>query len=174
MRARRRLVIGATYHVVARANRREFILSEQKVKELFLVTLSRARRKFAFEVVSLCVMENHFHLVIRPGKNESLSLIMQWLLSVFAINFNRRKQLHGHVWYDRFKSNVIGSLRQYQNTLRYIANNPVRAGIVCDSRHYAYSAERLSRDGPPGIVDPPSLLIKLLFPELGRLSLASS
>ncbi len=52
-------------------------------------------------------MGNHFHLIIRPQKNENLSRIMQWILSVFALKFNRLFTYSGHVWYDRFTSKII-------------------------------------------------------------------
>jgi putative transposase len=157
MRSRRKIVAGASYHVIARANRSEFILGADGVKYLFLQVLKQAKRRFAFTVMNLCIMDNHVHLIIRPARGASLSKIMQWVLSVFAIRYNRSRGLHGHVWYDRFKSHVIVSLRQFQRTFDYITENPVRAGIVETSSAYRFTGISLARDGPRGIIElPPS------------------
>jgi len=32
---------------------------------------------------------------------------MQWILGVFAQKYHRTFDLHGHVWYDRFRSKII-------------------------------------------------------------------
>ena len=164
MRKTRRLVDGARYHVVARANRREFILESDRIKDMFLAVISRARRRFRFSVDTLCIMDNHIHLLLRPGDGESLSRIMQWILSVFAVRFNRLFELQGHVWYDRFKSVVIGGLRQFAHAYSYITENPVTAGMVSRARDYAYGSAGIRRGGVKGILGPPGLLVRLLFP----------
>lgn len=165
MRQPRRIVQGATYHVMARANRREYILSSAVVKAMFIAILVRARSKFDFTVVNICIMENHFHLMIRPGNEESLSCIMQWILSCFAKRFNRHYGIQGHVWYDRFKSFVVGSLRQFQRTFAYISENPVRAGLAETAGEYKYNGLSFIRDGPRHVVDPPADVVRLLFPD---------
>ncbi len=157
---------------MARANRREYILASSIVKAMFIGILIRARSKFDFTVVNICIMENHFHLMIRPGKEESLSRIMQWILSCFALRFNRHYGIHGHVWYDRFKSFVIGSLRQFQRTFAYISENPVRAGLAATAGEYKYNGLSLIRDGPWRVVDPPTEVVRLLFPDFTSPQLA--
>ncbi len=164
MRRTRKLQRGASYHVVARANRQEFILASDTVKQLFLKTLLGAKKRYRFEVITLCVMSNHVHLMLRPGPDESLSRIMQWMLSVFAIRFNSYFGIHGHVWYDRFKSKVIESLRQFVATFRYILENPVRAGIVEKPTDYRYGDYGFARDGPAGLIDREAAALNMSLP----------
>lgn len=166
MRKPRFLVEGAEYHVVARANRREFILNTPQMKGLFLNIVHRAKRKYSFTVRNFCIMSNHIHFLIRPGTGESLSRIMQWILSVFASTFNRISGYIGHVWYDRFKSVVIGTLRQFVAAFAYITDNPVKAGIVRRAIDYRHVGIRHIRDGDHSIVEPPDDLIALLFPSV--------
>ena len=71
---------------------------------------------------------------------------MQWILSVFAIWFNKKFGLIGHVWYDRFKSKIIRSYRQYLATFLYIANNPVSADIVKKATDYKYNVNMGTED----------------------------
>jgi putative transposase len=173
MRKPRKLTPGARYHVVARANRREFIFSSDRIKELFLDVVRRAKKKYAFSVHNFCIMSNHIHFLIHPGPGESLSRIMQWILSVFASTFNRIFGYNGHVWYDRFKSVVIGTLRQYIATFQYIVANPVRAGIVSDPMNYQHTGIRHIRDGDYSVINPPDQLSHLLFPAVTTLVIAS-
>lgn len=171
MRKPRIIRRGATYHVVARANRQEFIFHRAIIKQLFLETVSDARGKYSFHITNMCIMSNHVHLVIRPEKAASLSRIMQWILGVFAMRYNRELGLKGHVWYDRFKSKVVESLRQFLATFLYVCDNPLRAGLVDEGQEYRYCGRRLMRDGPVGAIDSPSLTLQMLIPGHSRLLL---
>ncbi|MDA3949601.1 MAG: transposase [Spirochaeta sp.] len=166
MRKPRSLVAGAEYHVVARSNRREFIFSTPQMKGLMLDIVQRAKQKYSFTIRNFCIMGNHVHFLIRPGEGVSLSRIMQWILSVFASTYNRIFGYLGHVWHDRFKSVVIGSLRQFIATFAYITDNPVKAGIVRRAIDYRYNGVRHIRDVDWSVVEPPDDLVRLLFPHV--------
>lgn len=172
MRQPRKLIPGVTYHVVARANRHEFIFNNEQMKSLFLDVVRRARTKYSFTLRNFCIMSNHIHFLIQPGKGESLSRIMQWILSVFAIAFNRTYGYNGHVWYDRFKSVVIGTLRQFIAAFEYIATNPVKAGMATDAMKYRYNGVRHIRDGDRSVVAPADRVVQLLFPGITAIRLA--
>jgi putative transposase len=121
---------GATYHVTARANRQEMIFYCEAMKALFLATIKRAKKKYRFQVHNFCIMGNHIHLIIRPEEGESLSLIMQWILSVFAMAWNRKHHTTGHVWGERFFSKILNSRGEYLKTFRYVTDNPAEAQLT--------------------------------------------
>ncbi len=158
MRRKREIILESYYHVTARANRNEFILENNENKKLFISVLRRARKKYKFEVRNFCIMGNHIHIMIKPRENESLSIIMQWILSVFAVLYNKKYNYHGHVWYDRFKSKLIKSYQQYLNVYRYIMNNPVKAGMVEKAAEYYFSGINFIRLKLFDIIDPPNVL----------------
>jgi putative transposase len=110
MRKPRELRAGARYHVTARANRKEMILDRGAMKELFLSVVRRAKLKYDFRIENFCIMGDHFHLIIQPGRGESLAAIMRWILSVFAMTYDRVQGLTGHIWGCRFFSRIIESL----------------------------------------------------------------
>jgi REP element-mobilizing transposase RayT len=138
MRKPRQLREGAKYHVSARANRQEMILRKDAIKDLFLDVVKRAKKKYAFKLENFCVMENHFHLVIQPSIGVSLSVIMRWIMSVFAMTWNRRHGLNGHVWGERFFSRIIQTLADFLQVLEYIDLNPVAGGLVRDPAHWRF------------------------------------
>lgn len=111
-------------------------------------------------------MDNHIHLLIKPGKGENLSKIMQWILSVFAKRYNKHFNLKGHVWYDRFKSKIIESFQQLISTFEYICNNPVKAEMVESAEEYLYGALWFIRHRLFDLVEPPDLSIKMALTDL--------
>jgi putative transposase len=156
---------------VARANRGEFILDQPVMKEVLLATIERAKTKHAFSIENFCIMNNHIHFILTPRRGSNLSRIMQWILSVFAVRFNRIYGYKGHVWYDRFKSKVIDDLRKFLAVFHYIDQNPVKARLVSHAQYYAYSGLRHTREGRFHILDPPGGLVKLVFPGYTQLAL---
>lgn len=177
MRLPRHLQNDATYHVCAQINRQEMIfqtgdfmpemgslhLRPDAIKELFMKVMKEAREKYEFSIKNFCIMGNHIHLLIKPHKDESLSSIMQWILSVFARRFNIIFNLKGHVWYDRFKSRVIESIEQLINTFLYISNNPIRAGLVNTPLEYLYNGFYHIATNNYMLVDPPDQILESII-----------
>lgn len=153
MRKPRYLVEGARYHVTSRANRKEMILDDSAIKELFLAVVKRAKSKYDFRLENFCIMGNHFHFVIQPGRGESLSSIMQWILSVFAIHYNKRRGLTGHVWGRRFFSTVIPNIKELLEVFEYIDNNPAKASQIEDRREWRWGGLWHDRAGRKDIVE---------------------
>ena len=146
---------GALYHIMARSNRQEFIFEQNSIKELFICVLKKAKKKYRFKIIDFCIMSNHIHLVIQPHPSEDISKIMQWILSMFAVIFNKLHGYKGHVWYDRFKSLIVESLKQLEALLEYIKNNPVKAGLVKKAENYKYCGTTFIKNKVFEIVEPP-------------------
>ncbi len=130
MRKKRLLQHGAVYHVSARINNKEMLLESDQMKKLFEKILIRAKHKFDFCIENFVIMGNHYHLIIRPIKEESLSHIMQWIMSVFAMAVNKKLGRSGHVWGERFYSRILYTLREYIAVSQYIDENPHTAGLI--------------------------------------------
>ena len=163
MRKPRYIQEGATYHVTARTNRGEFILNTDEVKELFSRVVEDAKKIFEVELIQYTIMTNHVHLLIKPKGKTRLSKLMQWILGVFAIRFNKIFGLKGHVWYDRFKSKIITSFGQFVNTFHYISNNPVKAGLCSKAENYIWSGLYELKKGRLRLLDPPAAWLKLII-----------
>jgi len=172
MRKPRELQEGARYHVTARANRKEMLLDSKRSKLLFLNVVKRAKAKYAFRIENFTIMGSHFHFVIVPGRGQSLSSIMQWILSVFAMAYNRIHAYTGHVWGERFFSRIIQGLHDLIAVFEYIDGNPVIAKQVADRRVWRYGGLWHCRSGCHDVVDKDPLWIKLIFPERDILSIA--
>ncbi len=167
MRQPRKIVKDATYHVTARANLQEYILKSKIIKDMLMIVIELAMLKFHFELINFSVMDNHIHLLIKPiGNPKNLSKIMQWILSVFAIRYNKKFHKKGHVWYDRFHSSIIESPEHLKAVFDYISQNPVKAKIAKTIFSYKYSGIYHLMQGNYHLVKKPSALLMRFFPYL--------
>ena len=155
MRKPRQLKKGAKYHVSAKINRDEHIFEPDQIKNLFMIIVKRSKRKYKYSLENFVIMNNHIHFIIKPDENESLSRIMQWILSVFARYYNKIHNLVGHVWRGRFWSKIIDNIKQFIDTFNYISDNPVKAEMVREAQDYRYGGLYYILKGIFDIVDRP-------------------
>jgi putative transposase len=130
---------GLIYHVINRGNNRQRVFSKRADFEAFLKTLAELKERKPFELYGYCLLDNHFHLLIRPI-GASISRIMQSLLVSHTQRYHRNHHSGGHVWQGRFKSPVIQDDQHLLTVLRYIEANPLRAKIVKRAENYPWSS----------------------------------
>jgi putative transposase len=96
-----------------------------------LTTLGEACAKTGWQVHALCLMPNHFHLVVETPQ-ANLVAGMKWFLGAYTGRFNRRHKLLGHLFSGRYKALVVdGSGTGYLQTVcDYVHLNPARAKLV--------------------------------------------
>jgi REP element-mobilizing transposase RayT len=140
MRKPRIFIKGAIYHITHRINNSLFYLKHKDMKEMMYRIVLKAQEKYNFELLNFCIMENHVHFLLKPiGKDvDELARICQWIFSGFARKYNNLHGTCGHVWYDRYKSKIINDLQYLENVMRYICENPVRAGLIKNPLDYQY------------------------------------
>lgn len=132
-------------------------MAASSMKELFLSVIERAKKKYSFAVENFCILGNHFHLILQPLGGASLSVIMQWIMSVFAMAWNKIHGLTGHVWGSRFFSRVLANFHQYQVAFAYVSNNPVQAGLVQHAEDWPFGGPWHFRRRLFSILDRPDL-----------------
>ncbi len=145
---------GLIYHVINRGNNRQPVFLKKGDFEAFLKALVELKQRKPFALYGYCLLNNHFHLLIRPVEG-SISRIMQSLLVSHTQRYHRHHRSGGHVWQGRFKSPVIQNDEHLLTVLRYIEANPLRAGIVNRAEDYPWSSYRLHGLGKLNeLVDP--------------------
>lgn len=143
---------GAIQHVTARSNHGTPLFGDPAEYQLFLQLLWRTTREFGWSCLSYCLMPNHFHLLVRHEQS-NLSAGMQKLGLTYARLYNDRRGRYGHVFQGRFASSPVVDGSHLYATLRYIALNPVRAGLCADPAAFPWSAHRALME-----LDPPRLV----------------
>ncbi len=120
---------GTLHHVMGRGIEGTKIFRKGADREDFLSRLGELCREGSLATYAWTLMENHFHLLVRTGR-QSLSKSMRKLLTGYVINFNRRYKRHGHLFQNRYKSIVCEDDPYLLELTRYIHLNPIRAGVV--------------------------------------------
>lgn len=133
---------GLIYHVINRGNNRQAVFRKAADFQAFLAALSDLKERKPFDLFGYCLLNNHFHLLIRPQET-SISRIVQSLLVSHTQRYHKHHRSGGHVWQGRFKSPVIQNDEHLLTVLRYIEANPLRAGIVTDAADYRWSSYRV-------------------------------
>lgn len=150
------------YHVVLRGNGRQVIFEDDRDRRDFLEGLREHSAASGVRVIAWCLMDNHVHLIVEDGE-EALSEMLQRLSGEYAQRFNRRSGHAGHVFESRFKSHAIEDDGYLLQAVRYVHNNPAKAGI-CATDDYAWSSygEYLGRRRAYGdVVAATSLVLEL-------------
>ena len=135
---------GAIYHVMNRGDRREAIFRDDADRKRFLETLGEACAKTDWQVHALCLMGNHFHLVVETPKG-NLVAGMKWFLGTYTARFNRRHKLFGHLFSGRYKALVVDATSPgyFRTVCEYVHLNPVRAKLLTleqTLRNYVWSS----------------------------------
>lgn len=122
---------GAIYHVMNRGDRQEPIFKDDADRRRFLDTLGEACGKAGWRAHALCLMPNHFHLVVETPRGD-LVAGMKWFLGTYTSRFNRRHKVVGHLFSGRYKALIVdGSENGYLKTVcDYVHLNPARAGLL--------------------------------------------
>ena len=130
-------VLSATgyYHVIIRGNNKEYLFEKNEAKIYFMKALKKVEAEGLLDLAAWCIMDNHVHLVIKT-EPEDLAIAFKRINIKFAMYYNRKYKMVGHVFQDRFKSEVIESDEYLMNVIRYVHNNPVKARITDEPSNY--------------------------------------
>lgn len=118
-----------------------------------------------------CLMPNHVHLLVRE-QSGGISDAIKSISVSYAYYFNKKYEHLGHLFQDRFRSEVVNDWDYFLTLMRYIHQNPVAGGLVRDVRHYRWSSWR--EYDPEMVCDVPmcatkSVFTKISFPALEEL-----
>ena len=132
-------VAGGVYHVVSRGNRKQPIFCDDADYLRFLELLAAVVSRLGWRCHAYCLMPNHFHLVVETPQ-PNISTGIQWLNGHYAQWFNRRHGLSGHLFQGRFHGRLVESTYHLLELVRYLALNPVRAGLCQDASGWRWSS----------------------------------
>ena len=143
---------GIAYHVMNRASGDLDLFAKDPDYAAFERVLAEALdREPAARLCAYCLMPNHFHLVLWPKSDGTLSRFMQWLTMTHAARWHahRRTGGRGHLYQSRFKSFPIQRDDHFLSVCRYVERNPLRANKVERAQDWPWSSMR-ARSAPDG------------------------
>ncbi len=127
------------YHIMMRGINRQIIFNEDDDYHRFLQALNHYKEISGYQIYAYCLMNNHIHLLIKV-EYEPLAQIMRRICGKFVYWYNKKYDRTGYLFQDRFKSEPVESDPYLLTVIRYIHQNPLKAGLVEKLEHYPWSS----------------------------------
>ena len=131
---------------------RQVIFEDDGDRRYFISVLGECKKVSGFKLHAFCLMANHVHLLIEPAE-ESLEIIFKRIGSRYATWYNRKYQRVGHLFQDRFRSENVETDSYYLTVLRYILQNPMKAGMESRPGSYRWSSYLAYEQGSGSLTD---------------------
>lgn len=128
------------YHIINRGNMRMQVFDDMEDYEYFLELLEKASKREKVEVHAYCLMPNHFHLLLIPKESNSLSKLMQWVMTSHVRYYHKKNKTSGHIWQGRYKSFIVEKENYYMTLIRYIEANALRAKLIKKAQDWKYGS----------------------------------
>ena len=90
-------------------------------------TVATYKQKSNIKVYGYCLMSNHIHLLM---KDEDLAITMRKICASYVYRYNWKYKRSGHLYQDRFKSEVVENDSYFLTVLRYIHQKPLKTEIT--------------------------------------------
>ena len=89
-----------------------------------------------YHLAAAMVMPDHVHLLLRPAPGVSLECISKGIKGPAARTINKRRGTKGRLWQDERWDRIVRDQEEFEEKLRYMFGNPVKAGLVDDPSQY--------------------------------------
>ncbi len=130
---------GAVYHITSRGNEKKAVYRDDQDRKNFLSMLYGVNKRYNWICHAYCLMDNHYHLLIEtPDGN--LSIGMRQLNGIYTQVFNNRHERTGHLFQGRYKAILVQKDSHLLEVCRYVALNPVRAGMINAPENWTWSS----------------------------------
>jgi len=138
-RIARSKIIAPYYHIMSQGINKSCIFEANEDKLYFIKQMNFYKREFNISIDSYCIMTNHYHILINNKNIEDITKFMHTINTKYASYYNNKYKRVGYVFRDRYKSQPILDECYYNNCVKYIFNNPVKAGLCREPFDYEYS-----------------------------------
>jgi putative transposase len=131
------------HHVVSRGNNKQTIYLSDADRRAFMTILDWVARKYRWDILTYCLMRNHYHLVLKIAE-ASLGRGMCELNGVYALYFNGQHGRINHLFGRRYWSELTETEAHLKNAIRYVLQNPRRAGARGSLESHPWTSYRAS------------------------------
>ena len=131
---------------------RQNIFEEDEDRLCFMKILDHCKEISGFKLYAFVLMSNHVHLLIEPS-GEALNVVFTRIETRYAMWFNRKYQRTGYLFQNRFQSEAVETEQYFMTVLRYILQNPMKAGMENRPGSYRWSSYLAYEKGKGAVTD---------------------
>lgn len=123
------------YHIILRGINKQRIFEDNEDNRKFLETIKTHQETSEYQIYAYCLMSNHVHLLMKEG-NENLGMAFRRIGASYVYWYNWKYNRRGHLFQDRYRSEAVETDEYFLTVLRYIHQNPIKAGITKEIHSY--------------------------------------
>ncbi|PIQ59832.1 MAG: hypothetical protein COW00_09375 [Bdellovibrio sp. CG12_big_fil_rev_8_21_14_0_65_39_13] len=127
------------YHIYNRSNNKDwFQIPLNQVWDICRESLLMASDKFNFQLHAFVLMGNHYHMLATfPDSN--IDKVMYEFGRNFSMKLRNRSGRINRMFGDRYKWSIVQQQSYLSNVVKYVYQNPLRAGLCARCEDYNYS-----------------------------------
>jgi putative transposase len=129
-----------TYALTCCLDRRRRLFADPDLCRALIDLWAEARERGDIVLHGYVIMPDHYHVLATLTEAPSISNVVRRAHSTFARMVRSRLVVDGRVWQRRFWDHVIRDDEDWRTKLRYLHDNPVRAGLVEYATDYPWSS----------------------------------
>lgn len=139
MRKRRKFYNGSINHIYQKSADGNNLFYDYEDFLVFYTILSVCARSSDIKPLMLCIMYNHFHLMICTMTIQELSEFMDRVTSWYVMEFNYSIGRKGKLLKKNFGSAPKWNEKSVRTTINYIGNNPVEKHLCEAAEDYRWN-----------------------------------
>jgi len=120
---------GAVYHVILKGLENESIFQGVADRRAWEVLVEEGADRFGHKILAYCWAKDHVQMALQVS-DAPLSKVMQNLSFRYTRYFNKAHSRQGPLFHGRYKAILIDPDVYLNDLVRYVHNNPVRAGVA--------------------------------------------
>ena len=131
--------LGASFfHIMVQGINKEQIFNTKDNKTKYCDLIYKNNKEI--NIIAYCMMDNHAHMLIYTKDILNIKEWMKKTNTSYARYYNSKNNRVGYVFRDRYKLQNIKNIKHLYLCIRYIHNNPVKAGICKEMVDYNFSS----------------------------------
>ena len=138
-----RAFVEGIHHLSSHGSDTRYLFLTGEERTTFLGRLALVVERFDLRLIAYALLGNHYHAVIAtPGGR--ISAALQQLHTWYSRTHNRRHKRTAHLFRAHFFAREVSSDEDLLGACRYVANNPVEAGLARDPFSWPWSSAAVS------------------------------
>ena len=134
-----------TFFVTTKTSTGRALLQSDRNAMLFIDVLRSYVAGKKFKVHDFVVMPDHVHLLITVSGEMSIEKAVQFIKGGFSYRLKKELGYCGEVWQKGFSEVRVNDRKSFVRHREYIAQNPVKRGLVSSVEDYPYCFAYLAK-----------------------------
>ena len=136
--ARENMKGSSFFHIMFQGINRENIFNSKKNMKKYHDYFCENSEEI--DILAYCIMPNHTHFLVYSEEIKNIENWMRKTNTSYALYYNKKNDRVGYVFRDRYKVQIIDNEKYLYTCIKYIHENPIKAGICKSLSEYRFSS----------------------------------